>query len=165
MFSKDDMFGINGTIKAIAALSIVSVITGAGWYITGLRGDLAASRADSAALQEGIQRQNALMEQMRQDIADIQKANADLATQNQKHKKDVEILSKKFDRRDLGALAAEKPELIEKLVNRGTTNVMRCLELASGAPLNEQEKSAKTPTEANRECPNLIDSDYSAIAR
>jgi len=38
---------------------------------------------------------------------------------------------------------------------------MRCIELASGAPLNEKEKNAKTPTEANRECPALINPAYS----
>ena len=37
-------------------------------------------------------------------------------------------------------------------------------ELASGAPLNEKEKSAKTPVEANRECPSLVDRNYSAPA-
>jgi hypothetical protein len=39
------------------------------------------------------------------------------------------------------------------------------MELASGSPLNEAEKAAKTPMEANRECPSLIDSDYTAPAR
>ena len=159
------MFGIGGAIKAIVALIIVAVIAGGVWYVTGLRADLAVSEANSAKLQEGIQQQQALMEQMREDIATIQKTNAELSAQNERQKKDVESLSKKFDKRDFGALAAEKPEVVEKLVNRGTSNVLRCLELASGAPLNDKEKSAKTPTEANRECPSLIDSDYTAPTR
>ena len=159
------MFGIGGAIKAIAALVIVVVIAGGVWYVTGLRADLAVSEANSAKLQEGIQQQQALMEQMREDIATIQKTNAELSAQNERQKKDVESLSRKFDKRDIGALAAEKPEVIEKLVNRGSVNALRCLELASGAPLNDKEKSAKTPTEANRECPGLIDSDYTAPIR
>ena len=159
------MFGIGGAIKAIVALIIVAVIAGGIWYVTGLRADLAVSEANSAKLQEGIQQQQALMEQMREDIATIQKTNAELSAQNERQKKDVESLSRKFDKRDIGALAAEKPEVIEKLVNRGSVNALRCLELASGAPLNDKEKSAKTPTEANRECPSLIDSDYTAPAR
>ena len=159
------MFGIGGAIKAIVALIIVVVIAGGVWYVTGLRADLAVSEANSAKLQEGIQQQQALMEQMREDIATIQKTNAELSAQNERQKKDVESLSRKFDKRDIGALAAEKPEVIEKLVNRGSVNALRCLELASGAPLNDKEKSAKTPTEANRECPGLIDSDYTAPVR
>lgn len=159
------MFGIGGAIKAIVALIIVVMIVGAGWYITGLRADLAISEANSAKLQEGIQQQQALMDQMREDISTIQKTNADLAAQNASQKRDVDTLTRKFDKKDFGAMAAEKPELVEKLVNRGTTNVLRCLELASGAPLNDKEKSAKTPTEANRECPSLIDSHYSSPAR
>ena len=159
------MFGIGGAIRALVALIIVAVIAGGAWYVTGLRADLAVSEANAAKLQDGIKQQQDLMEQMRADIATIQKTNAELAAQNERQKKDVESLSKKFDKRDFGALAAEKPEVVEKLVNRGTVNVLRCLELASGAPLNEKEKSAKTPTEANRECPSLIDSDYTAPAR
>ena len=159
------MFGIGGAIKAIVALIIVVVIAGGVWYVTGLRADLAVSEANSAKLHEGIQQQQALMEQMREDISTIQKTNAELSAQNERQKKDVESLSRKFDKRDIGALAAEKPEVIEKLVNRGSVNALRCLELASGAPLNDKEKSAKTPTEANRECPGLIDSDYTAPVR
>jgi hypothetical protein len=62
-------------------------------------------------------------------------------------------------------LAAEKPAVVEKLVNRGTKNALRCMELAAGAPLTEAEKAAKTPMEANRECPSLINSDYTAPIR
>ena len=159
------MFGIGGAIKAIVALIIVAVIAGGIWYVTGLRADLAVSEANSAKLQEGIQQQQALMEQMREDIATIQKTNAELAATVDKQRKDVETLNTKFSKRDFGALAAEKPAVVEKLVNRGTVNALRCMELASGAPLTEQEKNAKTPMEANRECPSLIDSDYTAPVR
>ena len=55
--------------------------------------------------------------------------------------------------------------MVEKLVNRGTRNALRCMELAAGAPLTEAEKAAKTPMEANRECPSLIDSDYTTPIR
>jgi hypothetical protein len=153
---------IGTIIKAIVALVIVLVIAGGAWYVTGLRADLAVSEMNNQKLQDGIDAQQALMEQMRVDIAQIQSINKDLQEQNQKQKQDVDNLSKKFDKRDLGVVAAEKPEVIEKLVNRGSKNALRCLELAAGAPLTEQEKNAKTPTEANRECPSLINPNYAA---
>ena len=153
---------IGTIIKAIVALVIVLVIAGGAWYVTGLRADLAVSEMNNQKLQEGIEAQQALMEQMKADIAQIQTINKDLQEQNQKQKEDVASLAKKFDKRDLGVIAAEKPEVIEKLVNRGSKNALRCLELASGAPLNDTEKNAKTPTEANRECPSLINRNYAA---
>ena len=158
------MFGIGASIKAIVALIIVVLIAGGLWYVTNLKADLAISEQNNIKLQDGIKEQNALMEQMKADIAQIQNINKDLAQENEKRKKDVEVLTSKFSKRDFGALAAEKPSVVEKLVNRGTANAIRCLELASGAPLNEKEKNAKTATEANRECPNLIDRNYTAPA-
>jgi predicted nuclease with TOPRIM domain len=151
---------IGTIIKAVVALIIVLIVAGGAWYVTGLRADLAVSEMNNQKLKDGIDQQQALMEKMRVDIAQIQSINKDLQAQNQKQREDVTNLSKKFDKRDLGVVAAEKPEVIEKLVNRGSKNALRCLELASGAPLNDVEKNAKTPTEANRECPSLINRNY-----
>ena len=156
------MIGIGGAIKAIVYLVIVVVIAGGLWYVMNIKADLATSEANNQKLQDAVQLQKDLIESMQKDIAQIQETNKQLAEQNEKQKQDVATLSSKFSKRDFGALAAEKPAVVEKLVNRGTANVMRCLELASGAPLNEKEKNAKTPTEANRECPGLIDNDYKA---
>ena len=156
------MFPIGTIIKLILYLVIVLVIAGGLWYVTNLKADLAISEANNQKLVDATKAQNELIEQMQKDIGQIQETNKQLAEQNEKQKQDVATLSSKFSKRDFGALAAEKPAVVEKLVNRGTVNAMRCLELASGAPLNEKEKNAKTPTEANRECPALIDSDYTA---
>ena len=156
------MFGIGSAIKAIAALIIVLAIGVGGWYLMNLKADLAISEANNAKLVEATAAQTALIEGMKADISQIQETNKQLSAAYEKQRQDVETLNSKFSKRDFGALAAEKPAVVERLVNRGTTNVMRCLELASGAPLNDKEKSAKTPMEANRECPGLIDSDYTA---
>lgn len=156
------MIGIGSSIKAIVALIIVAAIGVGGWYLLNLKADLAVSEMNNQKLQEGIKAQQELLEQQQKDIVDIQEKNKELAEQNEKQKKDVDSLSKKFQKRDIGQRAVENPELIEKLVNRGTENVLRCVELASGAPLNEKEKAAKTPLEANRECPSLINPSYSS---
>ena len=149
-------------IRMVLILVIIGVVVGGLWYITNLKADLAVSELNNQKLEEATKSQNELIEKMQADIAQIQQINSDLQEQNAKQKKDVDALAKKFDKRDFGSFVATNPEKSQELINRGTTNVLRCLELASGAPLNEKEKSAKTPTEANRECPNLIDSDFSA---
>jgi hypothetical protein len=151
-------------IRMVLILVIIGVVGGGLWYVTNLKADLAVSELNNQKLEEATKSQNELIEQMQVDIAQIQQINSDLQEQNAKQKKDVDALAKKFDKRDFGSFVATNPEKSQELINRGTTNVLRCLELASGAPLNEKEKSAKTPTEANRECPNLIDSDFSSPA-
>jgi len=147
-------------IRLIIILVMVAAVGGGLWYVTNLKANLAVSEMNNKLLEDGIKDQQSLLEQMKADIETIQKTNEELAKQNEKQKQDVDNLAKKFDKRNFGALAAQKPEVVEKLVNRGTQNAMRCLELASGAPLTDKEKAAKTPLEANRECPSLINPSY-----
>ena len=157
------MFPIGTIIKLILYLAIIGIIAGGAWYVTGLRADLAVSEANNQKLQDGILEQQSLIEQMQKDITVIQETNKQLAEQNEKQRQDVDNLARKFDKRDFGVFAIDNTEKAESLVNRGTRNVLRCLELASGAPLNETEKNAKTPTEANRECPSLVDPSFKPI--
>ena len=146
----------------ILIVVVVTIIAGGLYYVINLKADLATSEANNRELVAATREQNMLIEQMKRDVTAIQQANADLQGQAERQRRDVEALSSKFSKRDFGALAAERPEAVEKSVNRGTKNALRCLELAAGAPLTAEEKQAKTPMEANRECPNLIDRNYAA---
>lgn len=151
-------------IKLIVILIIIAILGAGAWYVMNLKADLAISEMNNQKLQDGIKQQQELIDSIQKDVADIQEKNAQLQQENEKQRKDVNSLSNKFAKRDIGQRAIENPELIEKLVNRGTENALRCIELASGAELNEKEKSAKTPMEANRECPSLVDRNYTAPA-
>jgi len=157
------MFPIGTIIKLVLYLAIISIIAGGVYYITGLRAELAVSEANNAKLEDGIREQQSLIEMMQNDIKQIQETNKQLQEQNEKQRQDVDALAKKFDKRDFGVFAIDNTEKAEKLVNRGTKDVLRCLELASGAPLNETEKNAKSPVEANRQCPSLVDPTYKPI--
>ena len=157
------MFPIGTIIKLVLYLAIIGVIAGGAWYVTGLRAELAVSEANNAKLEDGIREQQSLIEMMQNDIKQIQETNKQLQEQNEKQRQDVDALAKKFDKRDFGVFAIDNTEKAEALVNRGTKDVLRCLELASGAPLNETEKNAKSPVEANRQCPSLVDPTYKPI--
>jgi peptidoglycan hydrolase CwlO-like protein len=160
------LFGGGATIKIVAVLAIVVVIAGGAWYVTGLRADLAVSEMNNRKLEEGIQAQQALMDQMRADIENIQMINQDLQKENDRQQAEVKALNNRFSQnaqgetRDFGALAAERPEAVQRAVNRGTVNAMRCVELASGAPHTEAELAAKTSSEINRECPSIANPNY-----
>jgi hypothetical protein len=160
------MLGAGGIIKAIAALAIVVIIAGGIWYVTGLRADLAMSEMNNQRLQEGIAAQQRVMEQMRQDIAQIQLINKQLSEEAERQKQELRNLTDKFnvnakgEARDFGAIAAARPGVVERLINRGTANAIRCLELASGAPHTEEELAARLTSETNRECPSLANPNY-----
>ena len=76
--------------------------------------------------------------------------------------KDLQDLDKRFTKggRDFGKVALEKTKVIEKIINSGSDNVLRCVEISMGAPLTDKEKSATKKSEINRECPTIANPNY-----
>jgi len=162
------LFGGGAAIKVVATLAIVVIVAGGLWYVTGLRADLAVSEMNNKTLKDGIEQQQRLIEQMQRDVAQIQEINADLANEADRQRAEVRDLVDRFnvnargESRDFGAIAAARPGVVERLVNRGTANAMRCLAIASGAPHTAAELAAKTSSEVNRECPSLANPNFIA---
>jgi plasmid maintenance system antidote protein VapI len=66
-------------------------------------------------------------------------------------------LQDRLGRHDIGALAAAKPVLVERVINTASNKAFRCFELESGAPLTDNERSAKNGKAFNSECPWIYD--------
>jgi hypothetical protein len=162
------MLPVGVIIRAIVALIMTVVIAGGLWYVSNVKADLVQSQENARRLQEGIQEQKDLLKQMVEDVAAIQQTNRDLQNLAERYRGEVDTLTKKFSQdargnpRDFGQLARERPELVERLVNRGTRNAMRCLELASGAVHTREELAAKSSGEINKECPAIANPNYRA---
>ena len=62
--------------------------------------------------------------------------------------------------RDIGKLAIEKSKVIERIINKASDKAARCMEIASGSPLTEEEKNATKKSEINTECPSLANPNY-----
>lgn len=157
---------IGTIIKAIAALVIVILFAVGFWWISGLRADLAISQANTEKLTQAVEAQQAAMDQMRIEQEQIRTMTKAVNDQVAKQNNDVNALRDRFNtaangqQRNWGKTAAEKPAAVERAVNRGTVNALRCLEIASGAPLTEAEKNATKPEEINRECPAIANPNY-----
>ena len=160
------LMGATAAIRAIAALITVAIVAGGIWYVTGLRADLAVSEENSKKLTDAIDKQEAAISQMRQEQQQIRDINNQLNTTIQLQNRDLTNLQDRFtqnaagEKRDFAKAAAAKPEALERAVNRGTVNALRCLEIASGSPLTDAEKAASKPSEINRECPAIANPNY-----
>ena len=158
--------GATAAIRMIAVLIIVAICAAGLWYVTGLRADLAISQDNAKKLTDAVEQQEAAISQMRQEQQQIRDANNQLNTTIQLQNKDLTNLQDRFtqnaagEKRDFGKTAAARPEALERAVNRGTQNALRCLEIASGSPLTEAEKAASKPSEINRECPAIANPNY-----
>jgi len=149
----------------------VTALTGAFWYVTGLRADLMQEKINSQMLERSISDQQRVIDRMQQDFEDIRESNRALAAEAQRQREEVQNLANRLNvtatgqSRDFGLLAAQRPAAIQRLVNRGTTNAMRCLELASGAEHTEAELAATLSSQINPECPSLANPNYQGSSR
>jgi len=106
-----------------------------------LDGAIKSSEAAIASIQKDMNRVNNELKKVSSDFADIRAQNSQLA--------------QKLENIDLGILAVNKTQSIERAINGGTKNAGRCFEILSGAPLTVEEKEAKDGKTFNKECPWL----------
>ena len=151
-----------GSIRLIFTVLIISGIAGAGMYVMKLRADNATLKANQIQLETAITEQNKVLEQQKEDFTAILESNKKLNVLINTFKKDLQDLDKRFTKknRDIGKLAIERTESIERIINGGSKNAARCIELASGAEHTEEELKATLKSEINPECPSLANPNY-----
>ena len=151
-----------GSIRLVMIGLLITGIAGAGVYVMKLRSDNATLKANQIKLESAVQDQQELITQQKNDFKDILAANQKMNELVSVLKKDLDDLDKRFNKgkRDVGKLAIEKTKLIEKIINKGSVNAQRCIEIASGAELTEKEKNATKKSEINPECPSIANPKY-----
>ena len=149
-------------IRMVFTLIVILGIAGAGMYVFKLRADNATLKANQIQLESAIEDQNKVLEQQKADFEAILESNKKLNELIQTFKKDLDDLDKRFTKkdRDIGKLAIDKTKAIERIINKGSANAQRCVELASGAEHTEAELKATKKSEINPECPALANPSY-----
>ena len=137
-------------------LVVIFVMSGIGyWYYTDTQERMAVLQENNAKLEIAVATNEQAIESLQADYAAAAAENARLNEAYAEIRRQNSRLSSKLADMDLGLLAAEKPESIERAVNRGTNNANRCFELLSGSPLTEEEQNAENGEDFNKECPWL----------
>ena len=155
-------FYMFSTIKMAITIMLITGIAGAGMYVMKLRADNATLKANQIELERGIESQTKLLEQQKKDFNAIMESNKKLNALVLTFKKDLDDLDKRFNKkkRDFGKLAIQRTEAIERIMNKGSKNAKRCVELASGAERTEAELKATRKSEINPECPSLANPNF-----
>jgi len=150
------------SIRMIFTVLIITGIAGAGMYVMKLRADNATLKANQIKLETAVAEQNKVLEQQKKDFTAIMESNKKLNVLINTFKKDLQDLDKRFTKknRDIGKLAIERTKSIERIVNGGSKNAARCIELASGAEHTEAELKATLKSQINPECPALANPNY-----
>ena len=149
-------------IKSIITIMLILGVAGAGMYVMKLRADNATLKANQLKLETAVEEQNKVLKQQKADFEAIMESNKKLNVLINTFKKDLQDLDKRFTKknRDIGKLAIERTKSIERIVNGGSKNAARCIELASGAEHTEEELKATLESQINPECPALANPNY-----
>lgn len=100
------------------------------------------------------------------DLKLLTTTRKELETQLSVSRASVESLRAKLKKlSDLPPEAAvNHAPLLEKAVNNGTADSLRCFEILSGKPLTEEEKNARKPSQFNTICPDVANPLYKPSA-
>jgi cell division protein FtsL len=135
-----------GGIKLFFIGIIISAVIGAGAYVVKLQRDNVILKENAVKLESAISEQKQVIENQKKDFAEILEANKKITALVNNLKKDLDDLDKRFNKgeRDIGKLAIERTGAIERIINKGSENAKRCIEIASGSPSNRtREKCYK----------------------
>ncbi len=156
------MFGLFGQVKMVFTIIMLLGLAGAGAYVLKLRGDNAILKGNQAKMEQALETQTKFIEQQKKDYEAILKANQEVNKLVGNLKKDIDDLDKRFNKgtRDLGKTAMERPEAMERIINKASDKALRCVEIAGGAKLTEAEKTATKKSEINSECPSIANPAY-----
>ena len=141
---------------------IILALLGSAGYVIKLQRDNTILKQNAVKLESAVAEQKQLIENQKKDFEEILAANKKINELVNNLKKELDDLDKRFNKgdRDIGKLAIERTPAVEKVINKGADNATRCIEIASGSPLTEQEKNATKKSEINPECPSLANPKY-----
>ena len=133
---------------------ILVMLAGAGGgylYVTKLQKDNAILKENAIKLENAVEDQKGVIEQQTKDLKKIRSTLEEIEKVNARLQADRDSLNKRLGKHDIGNLAENKPGLVEKIINKASDSAARCMEIASGSPLTEEELNG-TP---NREGPSF----------
>ena len=156
-----------GTMRIVMIGIMLSGLAGGVAYVYKLKADNAILKENAIKLENAVSSQQAVIDQQKKDFENILQANKELNALKLTLTKELEALDNKFNKtnasgkkRDIGDLAVNRPESVERVINRASDNAVRCVEIAMGAELTEKEINATKKSEINSECPSIANPNY-----
>ena len=147
-------------IKIIIFFLIISVAGGGYVYVQKLRADNATLKINTTKLETAVEQNEATIKQQTENFEKVRTTLADVRDNRDALQSDKNVLIEKLSEHDFGQLAEARPGLVVKIVNKVSVNANRCMEIATGSPLTEEELAATKKSQTNTECPRLANPNY-----
>lgn len=155
------MFILSSIKKYVILAGIISVVAFGAWqYYTYTQNQIRIYAENAAVAKQAAAETQTALEQTQRDLVDVRIQFTVANTKFQQAAERVNSLEEKLAENDINYLASRRPGLVEKIVDKATVNVLRCLEIVSGSPLTEDEINATKRSQINGECPGLANPNY-----
>ena len=155
---------ILGKIKMLLILTVVIGAVGFGaWkYYQYTQEQIRIYAVNAATAELAQQNAEAAIESIKKDMVEIQAQYKAVSEEFEVAKGRVSKLEEKLSEHEIGNLAQKKPKLIEKIIDKGTQDVLRCYEILTGSPLTEEEIAVTKKSKANTTCSDVANPNYKA---
>ena len=155
---------ILGKIKMLLILTVVIGAVGFGaWkYYQYTQEQIRIYAVNAATAELAQQNAEAAIESIKKDMVEIQAQYKAVSEEFEVAKGRVSKLEEKLSEHEIGNLAQKKPKLIEKIIDKGTQDVLRCYEILTGSPLTDEEIAVTKKSKANTTCPDVANPNYEA---
>ena len=151
-----------GKIKMLLILTVVIGAVGFGaWkYYQYTQEQIRIYAVNAATAELAQQQAEAAIESIKRDMVEIQAQFTKVTSQFEVAQGRVDALENKLSEHEIGNLAQKKPKLIEKIIDKGTKDVLRCYEILTGSPLTEDEIAVTKKSKANTTCSDVANPNY-----
>jgi len=147
-------------IYGVLAIFLFSAAGGAYWYYSWSQDEIKTLRDNNSRLGTAVTLQKATISTMEKDAVRSGRQVLLVSKQFRNARSENNALRTKLAKHDLAYLAENKPGLITKIVNKGTSDVGRCFEILSGSELTAKELTATKKSQTNSSCPNIANPNY-----
>ena len=153
---------ILGKIKLIIIMAAITGVVGFGaWkYYQYTQEQIRIYAVNAATAELAQQNAEAAIESIKKDMVEIQAQFTAVSDEFAVAKGRVSKLEEKLSEHEIGNLAQKKPKLIEKIIDKGTADVLRCYEILTGSPLTDEEIAVTKKSKANTTCSDVANPNY-----
>jgi len=151
-----------GKIKMLLILTVVIGAVGFGaWkYYQYTQEQIRIYAVNAATAELAQQESEQAIEALRKDMEAVREQYTAVSEEFDRAKSRVDKLEEILSEHEIGILAQAKPKLVEKIVDKGTKDVLRCYEILTGSPLTEEEINVTKKSKANSSCPDVANPNY-----
>ena len=104
--------------KIYLVLAIIGILTGGWFYMQRLQANIDTLKINNSKLSTAVDSKDGEIKRLNANIVEVKEINTRIQSKSAELRSEVTGLRDKLSKHDLGFLAANKPGLIENLINR-----------------------------------------------